>query len=57
MKKFYYHSIIFILSCKENKNFDIELKAITADFTHWWQYFNSDIDLSSDFITIHLQIK
>jgi hypothetical protein len=41
----------FILSCEENKHLpDIELKAITTDFTNWWQYFNSDIDLSSDFI-------
>jgi peroxiredoxin len=45
--------LFFILSCEENKKShlpDIELKAITTNFTNWWQYFNSDIDLSSDFI-------
>jgi hypothetical protein len=53
MKKFLlsFHYFSFYLVKKIKIHLpDIELKAITADFTHWWQYFNSDIDLSSDFI-------
>lgn len=45
--------LFFIFSCKENKKShlpNVEVKAITADFRNWWRYFNSDIDLSSDFI-------
>jgi hypothetical protein len=40
---------LFYLEEKNKNHIYLILKAIN-DFTNWWQYFNSDIDLSSDFI-------
>jgi thiol-disulfide isomerase/thioredoxin len=53
--KFLFIFILTTISCNQKSDYgqpDTELTSLETDFNKWWQYHNSNIELSSDFIPI-----